>query len=103
MPTVIDTCAAFGTVPIVATIPPCGYDKDKQEGQVRFNKALIELCRAKKVPIRYCFEEMIQRDLRQMLVDGVHLRPQDGNDDAGEALWKTMQQVYFALRDTGGS
>jgi lysophospholipase L1-like esterase len=97
---VIDKCAAFGTVPILATIPPRGYDKAKQEGQIRFNRALIELCRAKKVPISYCFEEMMQRDLRQMLGDGVHLRPQEGNDAAGEALWKTMQQVYFALRDS---
>ncbi len=100
---VIDTCAAFGTVPVLATIPPRGYDKEKQEGQVRFNKALIALCRAKEVPISYLFEEMIGRDLRQMLGDGVHLRPQDGNDAAGEALWKTMRQVSFALRDTGGS
>jgi hypothetical protein len=34
-----------------------------------------------------------------MLGDGVHLRPREGNDAAGESLWKTMQQVYFALRD----
>ena len=100
---VIDKCAAFGTVPILATIPPRGYDKAKQEGQIRFNRALTELCRAKKVPISYCFEEMMQRDLRQMLGDGVHLRPEEGNAAAGEALWKTMQQVYFAQRDTGGS
>jgi len=52
---VIDICAAFGTVPIFATIPPRGFDKKKQEGQIRFNKTLIELCRAKKVPISYCF------------------------------------------------
>ncbi len=100
---VIDACDAFGTVPILATIPPRGYDKEKQEGQVRFNNALIELCHAKKVPISYCFEEMMQRDLRRMLGDGVHLTPQDGNDAAGEALWKTMQHVSFALRDAGDS
>ncbi|OPX23916.1 MAG: hypothetical protein B1H04_03245, partial [Planctomycetales bacterium 4484_123] len=56
--------------------------------------------RARKVPISYCFEEMMQRDLRQMLFDGVHLRPRTGNDAAGAALFKTMRQVYFALRDT---
>ena len=100
---VIDACAGFGTVPILATIPPRGYDKQQQDGQLRFNTALIELCRAKRVPISYCFEEMMQRDLRQMLVDGVHLRPREGNDAAGEALRKTMQQVYFALRDSSAA
>lgn len=97
---VVDACVEFGTVPIVATIPPRGYDKDKQDGQVRFNTALVKMCRARKVPISYCFEEMMQRDLRQMLFDGVHLRPRTGNDAAGAALFKTMRQVYFALRDT---
>ncbi len=97
---IIDACAAAGTVPIIATIPPRGYDKQKQDDQVRFNKALVELCREKRVPVSYCFEEMMEHDLRQVLGDGVHLTPVLGNDVAGAALWKTMQQVYFALRDT---
>jgi hypothetical protein len=29
----------------------------------------------------------------------VHLTPVPGNDAAGEALWKTFQQIGFALRD----
>ncbi|KKM03640.1 hypothetical protein LCGC14_1772410 [marine sediment metagenome] len=97
---VIDSCAAFGTVPIIATIPPRHFDKDKQDGQVRFNQAIVKLCRAKKVPVSYCFEEMMQRDLKQMLGDGVHLKSSTGNDAAGEALDKTLRQIYFALRDT---
>jgi hypothetical protein len=96
---VIDACAAAGTVPVLATIPPRGYDPAKQGDQARFNLALVELCRARKVPVSYCFEEMIGRDLKEMLSDGVHLTPGPGNDAAGEALGKTMEQVYFALRD----
>lgn len=103
MSALIDTCAAFGTVPIIATIPPRGFSKDKQDGQVRFNKALVDLCRSKKVPVSYCFEEMMRHDLKAMLGDGVHLKPGTGNDAAGEALTKTMRQVYFALRDTSGA
>ncbi len=103
MSALIDTCVEFGTVPIVATIPPRGFSKDKQDGQVRFNTALIELCRKKKVPVSYCFEEMMKRELKQMLGDGVHLKPGPGNDAAGEALLRTIQQVYWALRDTSGS
>jgi len=99
----IDTCADFGTVPILATIPPRGFNKDKQDGQVRFNAALVKLCRAKKVPISYCFEEMMKRDLKQMLGDGTHLRSGPGNDAAGETLLRTMRQVCFALRDTAAS
>lgn len=100
---VIDSCANFGTVPILATIPPRGYDKDRQDGQIRFNEALVKLCREKKVPVSYCFEEMMQRDLKQMLGDGVHLQSTTGNDAAGEALRKTIRQIYFALRDPSGS
>jgi hypothetical protein len=99
---VIDACAKAGTVPILATIPPRGYDKGKQEGQVRFNEALVRLCHQKRVPMSYCFEEMMQRDLKQMLGDGVHLVPTTGNDAAGEALWRTFREIGFALRDTSG-
>lgn len=102
MAALVDACVAFGTVPIIATIPPRGFNKDRQDGQIRFNKALVEMCRQKKVPISYCFEEMMQRDLRKMLGDGVHLQPTTGNAAAGAALLKTMRQLYSALRDTSG-
>ena len=103
MAAVVDACVAFGTVPIIATIPPRRFDKKKQDGQIRFNTALVKMCREKKVPISYCFEEMMGRDLRKMLGDGVHLKSTTGNDAAGDALHKTIQQIYFALRDTSGS
>ena len=96
----IDSCERFGTVPILATIPPRGFDKGRQDGQARFNEAVVKLCRRRKVPISYCYEEMMGRDLRKMLGDGVHLRPEEGNNAAGEALVKTMRQVRFALRDS---
>jgi lysophospholipase L1-like esterase len=100
---VIDACALGGIVPIVATIPPRGYSTGGQGDQVRFNRALIALARSKKIPVSYAFEEMMRRDLRQMLYDGVHLTPGPGNDAAGEALWKTFQQVTFALRDSSAA
>jgi lysophospholipase L1-like esterase len=100
---VIDACAKRGAVPVLATIPPRGYSKEKQDGQKRFNEALIKLCREKKVPISYCYEEMMTHDLRKMLSDGVHLTPGPGNDAAGRALLKTFRQVYWALRDKSDS
>jgi hypothetical protein len=46
----------------------------------------------------------MQHDLKEdVLSDGIHLRPERGNDLAGRALRQTMDQVYFALRDTSGS
>jgi lysophospholipase L1-like esterase len=98
---IIDTAIMAGTVPIVATIPPRGYDKRSQEHQERFNSALIELARRKRVPVSYVFEEMMTQDLLAMLYDGVHLQPDTGNDAAGRALSRTMNEVYFALRDNG--
>jgi lysophospholipase L1-like esterase len=96
---VIDACIAFGTVPIVATIPPRGFDKGDQQPQERFSRAVMELGRQKRVPVSYVFEEMMRHDLKAMLFDGIHLQPDAGNDAAGRALRQTMDQVYFALRD----
>ena len=96
---VIDACVKNGTVPVMAAIPPRNFDKDKQDPQVRFNDALAKLCREKKVPVSYAYQEMIQHDLKTMLSDGVHLAPAAGNDAAGKALLATFDQIYWALRD----
>jgi hypothetical protein len=101
--TIVDACIAAGTIPILTTIPPRGDDKGRQGGQEQFNRALIELGRRKQVPISYAFEEMMRHDLNKMLFDGLHLTPDAGNDAAGRALRRTMDQVYFALRDASAS
>jgi hypothetical protein len=100
---VVDACLEFGTVPVLTTIPPRGDNKGRQGEQERFNRALVELARRKQVPVSYAFEEMMQHELGEMLFDGVHLQPEAGNDAAGRALRRTMDQVYFALRDSSGS
>jgi hypothetical protein len=100
---VIDACLEFGTIPVVTTIPPRGYNKRRQGDQERFNRALMELGRRKQVPVSHAFEEMMLHELQEMLFDGIHLRPGAGNDAAGRALRRTMDQVYFALRDTSGT
>ena len=101
--TVVDACLAFGTVPVLTTIPPRGYDKRSQGDQERFNRALMELGRKKQVPVSYAFEEIMLHDLNDMLFDGVHLHPEAGNDAVGRALRRTMDQVYFAMRDASGT
>jgi GDSL-like Lipase/Acylhydrolase family len=99
---VLDGCLEFGTVPVLATIPPRGFDKRDQQGQERFNRAVAELGRKKRVPLSYVFEEMMRHDLKEMLYDGIHLQPEGGNEAAGRALRQTMDQVYYALRDASG-
>jgi lysophospholipase L1-like esterase len=99
---VLDACIEFGTVPILATIPPRGFDKGDQRRQEDFNRAIADLGRKKRIPVSYLFEEMMRQDLKEMLFDGIHLTPERGNDVAGRALRLTMDQVYFALRDTSG-
>jgi hypothetical protein len=98
---IVDACTEFGTVPILATIPPRGYDKRDQRIPEDFNRALADLARQKHVPVSYVFEEMMRHELKQMLYDGIHLQPEAGNDAAGRALRLTMDQVYYALRDEG--
>jgi hypothetical protein len=97
---VVDACVEFGTIPVLATIPPRGFDKRSQQGQERFNRALSALGRQKRVPVSYAFEEMMRHDLKEILSDGIHLHPGSGNEAAGRALRQTMDQVYFALRDS---
>jgi hypothetical protein len=97
---VVDACVEFGTIPVLATIPPRGFDKRSQQGQERFNRALSALGRQKRVPVSYAFEEMMRHDLKEILSDGIHLQPGSGNEAAGRALRQTMDQVYFALRDS---
>jgi lysophospholipase L1-like esterase len=99
---IVDACLEFGSIPVLATIPPRGYNKRNQQGQERYNRAVAELGRQKRVPVSYVFEEMMQEDLKAMLYDGVHLHPVAGNETAGRALRRTMDEVYFALRDTSG-
>jgi len=99
---VLDACIEFGTVPILATIPPRGFDKRDQRSQEQFNRAVAELGRTKHVAVSYVFEEMMRHDLKAMLYDGIHLQPESGNDAAGRALRQTMDQVYYALRDASG-
>lgn len=99
---VIDACLEFGTIPVLTTIPPRGDNKGRQGDQERFNRAVMELGGRKQVPVSYAFEEMMRHELKEMLFDGLHLQPEAGNDAAGRALRRTMDQVYFALRDTSG-
>jgi len=99
---IVDACLEFGTVPILATIPPRGIDKRDQQGQERFNRAVAELGRMKRIPVSFAFEVMMRHDLKEMLYDGIHLQPESGNDAAGRALRQTMDQVYYALRDASG-
>lgn len=80
----------------MSTIPPRGYSERDHES---FNRALAELARARHVPVSYAFDEMMRHDLREILSDGIHLTPDTGKDVAGRALRRTMDQVYFALRD----
>jgi hypothetical protein len=97
---IVDACVQVGTIPVLATIPPRGFNPRNQGDQERYNRGVAQLGRQKRVPVSYVFEEMLQHDLKTILDDGIHLTPQRGNDVAGRALRKTMDQVYFALRET---
>lgn len=97
---IADACLQAGTIPIVSTIPPRNNDKQAQQPQQAFNQALVQMCRTKKLPVTYAFEEMMQGDLAEMLLDGVHLSPKVGVDAAGRALRRTFDQIGWCLRDT---
>jgi len=98
-----DAFSRNGTIPALASIPPAGPERNAQKDVQRFNKALVRLCRSKKVPISYCFEEIMAADLdKAFSEDGLSLSPQ-GYLLAGQALRKTFEQIYFAIRDTSAT
>ncbi|MBM4036801.1 MAG: hypothetical protein FJ291_34135, partial [Planctomycetes bacterium] len=97
------SCEKRGTVPIIGTIPPRGFNDPKSEPEARYNEALIKACREARVPIAYVFEEFLkfeQKGNRRTLLadDGVHYI--GGGWEATARAWAaTMAQVRFALLD----
>ena len=93
-------CAANGTVPIVATIPPRGFKDPESKPEANFNKAVIEMCRKNDIPTAYVFEAFQAGGDRKKLVagDGVHL-VDGGFCAAGRAWLAAMEQVNFVLLD----
>src|SRR4029453_12050590 len=70
---IVDACLQVGTIPVLATIPPRGFNARSQGDQTRYNQGVARLGQQKRVPVSYVFEEMIQQDLRTVLDDGIHL------------------------------
>ncbi len=97
------SCEKRGTVPVIGTIPPRGFNDPKSEPEARYNEALIKACREAKLPIAYVFEEFLKfeakGDRRTLLADdGVHYI--GGGWEATARAWAAaMAQVRFALLD----
>jgi lysophospholipase L1-like esterase len=97
------SCEKRGTVPVIGTIPPRGFNDPKSEPEARYNEALIKACRDAKVPIAYIFEEFLkfeQKGSRRTLLadDGVHYI--GGGWEATARAWAAaVSQVRFALLD----
>jgi len=93
-------CEKHGTVPVIGTIPPRGFQDPASQPEARYNAALIETCRREKVPIAYCFEEFqAGGDRRNLLAgDGVHTH-NEGFSAFARAWRKAMDHVLFVLLD----
>ncbi len=97
------SCEKRGTVPVIGTIPPRGFNDPKSEPEARYNEALLKACREAKVPIAYVFEEFLKferKGNRRTLLadDGVHFI--GGGWEATARAWAAaMAQVRFALLD----
>jgi len=97
------SCEKRGTVPLIGTIPPRGFNDPKSEPEANYNAALVKACREAKLPIAYIFEEFLKfeakGDRRTLLADdGVHYI--GGGWEATSRAWAAaMAQVSFALFD----
>jgi len=94
------SCETRGTVPIIATIPPRGFQDPKSAPEARYNEAVIRTCRANKIPIAYVFEAFqAAADRRKLLAgDGVHFI--DGGWAVTAPAWqRALDQINFVLLD----
>lgn len=97
------SCEKRGTVPVIGTIPPRGFNDPRSEPEARYNEALIKTCREAKIPVAYILEEFLEfekkGDRRTLLAgDGVHYI--GGGWEATARAWAAaVAQVRFALLD----
>jgi len=94
------SCETFGTVPIIATIPPRGFGDPKSTPEAGYGEAAAKMCRENRIPTAYVFEAFQEGgDRRKLLApDGVHLV--DGGWEVTARAWQAaMAQVRFALLD----
>lgn len=96
---IVKKAKARGTVPLLGTIPPRGFDDPRSRPEAEFNERLIERARELQIPVAYIFEEIEQGGSRRKFIwkDGVHWTPA-GMEAAARAWGKAMHQVGFALR-----
>ena len=91
-------CEKRGTIPVIGTIPPRGFNKTS-DGEASYNAALIAMCKENKIPISYQFRKLMKADRRQVLAgDGVHFVT-GGWDIVGPAWAETVDQINFVLLD----
>jgi lysophospholipase L1-like esterase len=94
------SCEAFGTVPVIATISPRGFNDPKSAPEAGYNEAVVKMCREGRIPAACVFEAFQDGgDRRKLLApDGVHLV--DGGWEVAAKAWQAaMAQVEFALLD----
>lgn len=88
-----------GTVAVLGTIPPRGFNDPQSKPEAAFNELLLEKARQWQVPVAYIFQAIQDAGPRKEYLagDGVHWSSK-GMQVAGQAWAETMRQVEFALR-----
>lgn len=76
METILDTCIANGTVPVLQLLAPMANDS-KHELVKQYNKLYVELAKKKKIPIIDLYGEFLSRApngawKKNLLSDGIH-------------------------------
>ncbi len=96
----VASCEKRGTVAIVGTIPPRGFQDPASKPEARYNAELVKTCRAGKIPICHLFEYFQSLpDRRKLLAtDGVHWTG-EGFPATGRVWAKALGQVNWALLD----
>jgi len=98
---VVAACEANGTVAVLGTIPPRGWEPDSAP-EANFNRHVVELCRKLAIPTGYLFEGFQEAGPENrrtyMGGDGVHWTG-EGMAIGGRAWGKALEQVRFVIRN----
>jgi len=97
---IVRQAEARGTVAVLGTIPPRGFDDPASRPEAEFNRMLVARARELGVPVAYVFDEIQSSGDRRRFIykDGVHWTV-GGMEAAARAWARTMRQIEFALRD----
>ena len=97
---VVEAAFEWGTIPVLGTVPPRGFDDPESAPEAAYNRAIEELGSRLGVAVAPIFKGFQAAPDRTQLLsgDGIHWRPA-GMTIAARAWAQALEEVEWVLRD----